>query len=483
MSIKDCFRSKTMQQLLAEAGRTYGMERTLGPFQLVMLGIGAIVGAGIYVFVGTAAAQHAGPATILSFVLAGLACVCAAFCYAELASAIPISGSSYTFTYATLGELPAFLVGGVVLMAYCLTAASVAGGWSAYMQSFLLDYGVQVPAIFSANFGNIVTLADGTTVTALFDLPALLIISVITMLVFLGTELSAIVNTIIVIVKMTVLFAFIAIGMTKVDPANWHPFIPANTGTFGEFGWSGIVAGAGVILLGYTGFDVVAAAAQETKNPQRNLPIGILGSLLICVLFYIAVCAVLTGLVPYTELNVPQPIAIAVNKIGIPWFVHFIKIGAIVGLTSVVLALLYASVRIVFAIVHDGLLPMKLAKIHPKHHTPYVATIVVGSVVAFLSCFLPIDKLVKAANFGLLSTFVIVCTATIYLRYSQPDLPREFKCPLVPFIPLAGIALFLGIICALPGQIFSMAAIWLGVLLVVYFAYSRHNSVCKDAAE
>lgn len=478
VNIKDCFRNKTMQQLSSEAVSTYGMERTLGAFQLVMLGIGAIVGAGIYVFVGTAAAQHAGPATVLSFILAGFACICAAFCYAELASAIPISGGSYTFTYATLGELPAFLVGGVILMAYCLTSASVAGGWSAYVQSFLQDYGIHLPAVLSKNFGQVITLADGSTVTAWFDLPALAIMLIIGTLVFWGTELSAIVNTVIVIVKMAVLFAFIAIGTTKIDPANWQPFIPENTGKFGEFGWSGIIAGAGVILLSYTGFDAVAAAAQETKNPQRNLPIGIIGSLVISILFYIAVCAVLTGLVKYTDLNVPEPIAIAVHKVGIPSFEHFIKIGAIVGLTSVILALTYASVRILFAIVHDGLLPKKLAKIHPKHHTPYVATIVVSSVIAFLSNFVAVDKLVKSANLGLLATFVIVCVATIYLRYSQPALKREFKCPWVPFTPLVGIALFLGIIFSLPLEIFKVAAIWLLFLLIIYFSFSRHNSNC-----
>lgn len=468
-----------MKQLVSEAGLSHGMERTLGAFQLLMLGIGSIIGAGIFVCIGIAAGQHAGPATILSFAVAGLACICAAFCYAELSSAIPISGGSYTFAYAAIGELPAFLVGGIVLMAYCLMASSVACGWSAYVQSFLLDYGIHIPAIFSKSFGQIITLADGTTVTALCDLPALAITLLICTLVYMGTELSAIVNTIIVIVKMTVLLTFVVIGATKIDPANWHPFIPANTGKFGEFGLSGIWAGAGVILLAYTGFDVVAAAAQETKNPQRNLPIGIIGSLLVCIVFYIAVSTVLTGIVSYKELNVAQPIAIAANKMGIPWVVNFINIGAIIGLTSVILGLLYASVRILFAITHDGLLPKKLSKIHKKHHTPYIATAVVGAIIIFFNCFVSMDKLVKAADLGLISSLTIVCIVALYLRYKQPNLKREFMCPMMPYVPLAGIALFLSIIISMPNEIFLIAAGWLGFLLVVYFVYSRHNSICQ----
>jgi APA family basic amino acid/polyamine antiporter len=468
-----------MKQLSSEANSSYGMERTLGAFQLVMLGIGSIIGAGIFVFIGTAAGQHAGPATTLSFIIAGIACICTAFCYAELASAIPISGGSYTFAYAALGELPAFLIGGIILMAYCLSASSVACGWSGYVQSFLLDYGIQIPAIFSKSFGQIITLDDGTTVTSLCDLPALFITFLICTLIYWGTELSAIVNAVIVVVKMSVLLVFIIIGVTKIDPANWFPFIPENTGKFGEFGISGVWTAAGVILLAYTGFDVVAAAAQETKNPQRNLPIGIIGSLLICIIFYIAVSAVLTGIVPYEELNVAQPIAIAADKMGIPWLVNFIKIGAIIGLTAVILGLLYASVRILFSITHDGLLPKKLAKIHKKHHTPYIATIAIGITMMFFSSFVPIDKLVKLANLGLIFSLVFVCIIAFYLRYKRPNLKREFMCPLMPFVPLAGIVLFLSIIFSMPGEIFLMGLIWIGILLLIYSSYSQHNSIHK----
>lgn len=473
-----------MQQLVAESGKTYGMQRTLGAFQLVMLGIGAIVGAGIYVYVGVAAGQHAGPATVLSFAIAGLACICVAFCYAELAAAIPISGSSYTFTYATLGEFPAFLVGGILLMSYCLSVSAVAAGWSGYMQSFLFNHGIQVPAIISKNFGHVVTLADGTTITALIDLPAVLIVTLISLLVFLGTELSAMVTTIIVIIKMTVLFAFIAIGATKIDLANWQPFIPANTGTFGEFGWSGVCAGAGAILMAYTGFDMVATAAQETKNPQRNLPIGIIGSLVICILLYIAVSAVLTGVAPYTELNVAQPVAVAVSKMGMPnWFTDLVNMGAIVGLTSVILAMIYASVRITFAMTTDGLLPQKLANIHPKYRTPYLATIAAGALIVFFAGFVPMDKIAKSASSGLIVTLIIVSIVAIYLRYKHPELKREFKCPMMPFIPLVGTTIFAVMLYSITSkEIFIMEMIWIMFLTAIYFLYSRHNSICQNSS-
>jgi APA family basic amino acid/polyamine antiporter len=443
-----------------------------------MLGIGAIVGAGIFAFIGIAVGQHAGPATMLSLIVAGLACICAAFCYAELASALPISGSSYTFTYATMGELPAFLLGGILLLGYCLTAASVASSWSGYMQSFLFDYGIQLPAIFSKHFGHIVTLTDGSTVTAWFDLPALFITVVLLTLVYFGTEVSAIVNTVLVMIKMSVLLTFIIVGITKINPANWHPFIPENTGNFGEFGISGIIAASSIILLAYTGFDVVASAAQETKNPRKNLPIGIIGSLLICMLFYVGVAAVLTGLVPYTELNVIDPLAVAVNRIHIPWFMHLLKIGAILGLASVILSLAYACVRILFTVTHDGLLPKKLAKIHKKHHTPYRITFIVGLVIIFLGAISPVDKLVEAANFGLLSSFVAVCLATMILRHTRPELPREFKCPLVPFVPVAGIVLFVIVFCGLSKMTFMLAAGWILFLLLVYTFYSSKHSMC-----
>ncbi len=476
MSLKRYFRCKSVESLLDEAKKSHELARTLSAFQLVLLGIGAIIGAGIFVFTGSAAGQHAGPAITLSFILAGFACACAALCYAELASTIPIAGSSYTYAYATLGELPAWLIAGMITFTYVLGAAAVASGWSGYFTDFLADYGIIIPAAIAATTGEVVRNLDGTTSIALFNLPAFVIVMLLASIVFRGSESSATFNAIIVAIKMTVLFAFIAIGATKINPENWTPFIPENTGVFGEFGISGIFAGAGVVLLAYTGFDAVATAAQETKNPKRDLPIGIVGSLAICILVYVLVSAVLTGLVPYKELNVSAPIAIAVNKMSMPWFSTVIKIGAIAGLTSVVLVLIFGAVRIFYTITHDGLLPMGLAKVHKKHHTPHLITWMVGLTIATIAATCPSDKLLKLSNFGTMVTFTIVCIGTIYLRYKKPDLKREFECPFVPVVPMMGVVLFLGIIFSLPNEIFLYAGGWILFMLVVYFGYSRHNS-------
>ncbi|MCE2991505.1 MAG: amino acid permease [Candidatus Jidaibacter sp.] len=476
MSIKKYFRCRSVEGLIEEAQKSKDLSRSLSAFQLVMLGIGAIIGAGIFVFTGSAAGQHAGPAITLSFMLAGLACACVALCYAELASMIPVSGSSYTYAYSSLGELPAWIIACMIMLTYCLGAASVASGWSGYAQSFLADYNIFFPVILSDSFGTVVQLDDGTTVTTLFDLPALMIVALVTFVVFKGSETSAWVNTIIVFIKMFVLFAFIVLGATKIDPANWHPFIPKNTGVFGEFGWSGVISGASVIFLAYTGFDAVATAAQETKNPKRDLPIGIIGSLLVCIFVYVLVSAVLTGIVPYKELNVAEPMAIALNKMNMPWFSVVIKIGAIAGLTTVVLVLIYGAVRILYAVTHDGLLPKFLSKTHKKTHTPHILTFLVGLLVATLGSVLSVDKLVKLANFGALVTFSIVCIGTIYLRYKKPNIKREFRCPLVPFIPLAGTALLISILSSLPKEIFLYAGIWTGFMLLVYFLYGSKHS-------
>lgn len=476
MSLKRYFKCKSVESLLDEAKKSHEFARTLSAFQLVLLGIGAIIGAGIFVFIGPAAGQNAGPAITLSLILAGFACACAALCYAELASTIPIAGSSYTYAYATLGELPAWLIAGMITFTYILGASAVASGWSGYFVSFLQDYGITIPAIISATTGDVVSSIDGSTTTALFNLPAFMIVLLLASIVYQGSESSATFNAIIVAIKMAVLFAFIAIGATKINPENWTPFIPENTGTFGKFGISGIFAGAGGILLAYTGFDAVATAAQETKNPKRDLPIGIVGSLAICIIVYVMVSAVLTGLVPYQELNVSAPMAIAVNTMAMPWFSTAIKIGAIAGLTSVVLVLIFGAVRIFYTITHDGLLPMGLAKVHKKHKTPHIITIMVGLTIATIAATCPSDKLAKLSNLGTMVTFIIVCLGTIYLRYKKPDLKREFECPLVPVVPLIGVVLFLGIIFSLPNEIFLYAGTWIAFMLVIYFGYSRHNS-------
>lgn len=476
MTLRKYFKCRSVEGLIEEAQKSRALTRTLGPFQLIMLGIGAIIGAGIFVFTGSAAGQHAGPAIMLSFILAGFACACVALCYAELASMIPVAGSSYTYAYSSLGELPAWLIASMIILTYGLGAAAVASGWSGYMQSFLADYGVVLPAVLSDSFGTMVKQPDGTEIMALIDLPAFLVVMLLTYVVFTGAETSAIINTIIVIVKMAVLFGFIGIGVFHIEPANWTPLIPENTGKFGEFGISGIIAGAAVVFLAYTGFDAVATAAQETKNPKRDLPIGIVGSLAVCIVVYVIVSGVLTGIVPYKELNVAEPMAIAVNYMHTPWFAVVIKIGAIAGLTTVVLVMTYAVVRILYTVTHDGLLPKFLAKTNKKHHTPHILTFLVGLIIAVMSSVLSVDKLVKLANFGTLTTFTIVCVGTIYLRYKKPNIKREFRCPWVPVIPLLGIVLLVSILAGLPSEIFLYAAIWVVFMLFVYFAYGAKHS-------
>ncbi|AIF81220.1 amino acid transporter [endosymbiont of Acanthamoeba sp. UWC8] len=476
MSFKRYFTRKPIDELVKEANSSDGLERSLGAFQLIMLGIGAIIGAGIFVLAGTAAGHYAGPAVVISFALSGLACACAGLCYAELSSAIPISGSSYTYTYATLGELVAWIISGMILLTYILGASAVASGWSDYMLSFLGDYGITLAPQYTCPTGNALSLPDGSSVTCILNLPAAIIVGLLAIVVFLGSDASATINTIIVVIKMTVLLGFIAIGATKVDVNNWIPFIPENTGKFGEFGISGIIGGAGVVFLAFTGFDAVATAAQEAKNPQRDLPIGILGSLFISTITYILVSGVLTGVANYTELGVGSPIAVAVDKMNMPWFSTVIKIGAVAGLTSVILVLIYGVVRVLYTVTHDGLLPKALAKCHKKYHTPHILTFLAAGVIAILGSTLQINKLVELANFGAMVTFAIVCFGTLYLRYKYPDLPRGFRCPLVPWIPLAGVILFVQIIAGLSLTTFIYAGIWIAFILVIYFAYGQFNS-------
>jgi APA family basic amino acid/polyamine antiporter len=464
MNIKKYFKTLSIENLLEDLKKSKDLARTLTWFDLVMLGIGAIIGAGIFVYTGTTAAENAGPALVISFALAGLACACTAFCYAELASAIPTSGSAYTYTYATFGEFPAWLIAGMMTLTCCFGAASVASGWSAYALSFLSDYGIEFPASLSAYFGAHVQTLAGEPVEGLINVPAILITMLLGYVVMLGAETSAIVNSIIVFIKFFVLLAFILLGMLYVDPDNWSPFIPENTGTYGHFGISGIIAGASTIMLAYSGFDAVATAAQETKNPKRDLVI------------YMLVSLVMTGLTHYSNLNVAKPIAVAVDAMHLPWFSVVIKIGAIAGLTTVILVLIYASVRIFYSITHDGLLPEFLAKTHKKHKTPHLLTMIMTLFVALLATTLPAGILVGVASFGTMVTFTVVCLITLYLRVTMPELKREFLCPLVPFVPLFGVALFGWMLYSSSNQVFIYVALWLALFTCVYVFYGRHHS-------
>ena len=457
------------------------LAKTLGAFSITSMGIGAIIGAGIFVLTGTAAAQYAGPGIILSFILAGVACAFVGLCYSELAAMIPVCGSTYTYTYATLGELFAWIIGWDLILEYAMGAATVAVGWSGYVVSLLHNVGIHIPAQLAAAPATVVKLADGTTVEGVVNLPAILIVAVLTLMLIFGTRESARVNNIMVTIKVIVVIAFIALGVFFIKDANWHPFIPKNSGEFGKFGWSGILRGSAVVFFAFIGFDAVSTAAQEAKQPQRDMPIGILGSLVICTLLYIAVAGVLTGLVPYTELDVPDPIAKGVDAIGVTWFSILIKLGALTGLTTVILVLLYGQSRIFFAMSRDGLLPGVFARVHPRLRTPYLSQLMIGTVVAIVAAFTPINVLGEMVSIGTLFAFVLVCGAVLYLRRSDPHVARPFRAPGSPVIPLLGVLFCLLLMAGLPLVTWGRLIVWLVIGLAIYFVYGRHHSTLRQA--
>ncbi len=478
----DIFTTKPVELLQREAEDGEGLRRALGPFELAALGIGAIIGAGIFVLTGHAAAQHAGPAIVLSFILSGVACAFAGLCYAEMASMIPIAGSAYTYAYATLGEFFAWVIGWDLILEYLFGAVTVAIGWSGYVVSFLRDFGITFPPTLSAAPGKTIQLADGTQVMALFNLPAALVIFAITALLIIGVKESAFVNNIIVIVKISILTLFIVAGVGYVHTSNWSPFIPPNTGSFGEFGVSGILRGAGVIFFAYIGFDAVSTAAQEARSPQRDMPIGILGSLGICTILYIIVALVLTGIVPYPRLNVPDPVAVGVDATGMLWLAPIVKVGAIGGLSSVILVMLLSQPRIFWSMSRDGLLPQFFAQVHPRFRTPHITITVTGFVAAFLAGVLPIDIVGELVSIGTLLAFVIVCAGVIVLRRTQPEAHRPFRCPGVPAVPILGILTCFSQMVSLPLDTWIRLVVWMAIGMAIYFAYSRHHSRLQQEA-
>jgi len=467
--------------MILEGGDAEGqsLSKTLGPFSITAMGIGAIIGAGIFVLTGTAAAQYAGPGIMLSFVLGGVACGFVGLCYAELAAMIPVSGSSYTYTYATLGELFAWIIGWDLVLEYAMGAATVAVGWSGYIVSLLRNVGIEVPPALAAAPGTVITLPDGGTVSGIVNFPAALIVVLLTTLLVLGTKESARLNNVMVAVKLFVVVAFIGLGAAYVNPAHWHPFIPANTGEFGHYGWSGVLRGSAVVFFAFIGFDAVSTAAQEAKQPQRDMPIGILGSLVVCTVLYIAVAAVLTGLVAYTDLNVADPIAKGVDAIGLTWFSILIKIGALTGLTTVILVLLYGQSRIFYTMSHDGLLPGLFAYIHPRLQTPYRSQMLIGGIVAVVAALTPIHVLGEMVSIGTLFAFVLVCGSVIYLRRTEGRVHRPFRVPAVPVVPILGILFCLLLMVALPLITWVRLVVWLGIGLAIYFSYGRTHSVLR----
>lgn len=452
----------------SEAGTD--LARTLTAFHLVCLGIGATIGAGIFVLTGTAAAQHAGPALTLSFVLGGIACGFVALCYAELAAAIPASGSTYSYAKATLGPLCAWIVGWDLVLEFAMAAATVAVGWSGYVQSLLSDLGLALPPALGAAPGTVVG-PDGTT--ALANLPAAGIVIALTILLMRGNRGSTGANAVMVALKVAIILAFVGIGAWHVKPGLWSPYIPANTGTFGEFGWSGVLRGAGIVFFAFVGFETVSTAAAETRNPQRDAPIGLIGSVAISTVLYIAVAAVLTGLVPYAALNVADPMARATDVIGIAGLSILIKAGAILGLTTATLTALFGQSRILFAMARDGMLPAAFARVHPRFHTPATAQGIVGALTALAAALTPIDVLGELVSIGTLLAFILVCVAVMVLRRTRPGQPRPFKAPGGAATPILGILACLVLMAGLPWETWARLGLWLGLGLAIYGFFRR----------
>ena len=514
--MSDLLATKPIDLLLAEASDESGtgLRRVLGPVNLVTLGIGAIIGAGIFVFTGTVAATMTGPAVVLSFVVAGVGCVFAGLCYAEFASLIPIAGSAYTYGYATLGEIFAWIIGWDLIIEYAVGAASVAVGWSGNLIALFQSFGIQLPPQIIAPPGTLlvfyngqwsrlatigVTLAkagvDATklpTAHGVLDLPAYLVIAIMTLILVIGVRESANFNSFIVFIKVGTVLTFIGIAglfllrHPQVGAANWHPFIPPNQGTFGAFGWSGIARGAGVIFFAYIGFDAVSTAAQEARNPQRDMPIGILGSLAICTVLYVCLGFMLTGVVSYTELNTAAPVAVGIKATGVRWGSIVVMLGTFAGLTTTMLVMLLGQSRVFFSMSRDGLLPEWAGKVHPRFRTPWISSIVVGFFVAIIAGVLPINVLGQLTSIGTLLAFVIVSAGVWALRVKRPDLHRPFKAPMVwkgfPLTPILGIVISLGLMASLPWSTWLRLIVWLIIGMAIYFGYGRSHSRLRTRA-
>ena len=474
---------KTVEQIQQETASSE-LKRSLGPMNLMLLGVGCIIGAGIFVRTGNAAALHAGPAVLVSFLIAGFVCALAGLCYAELSSTLPVSGSAYTYSYTTLGEFAAWIMGSLLLLEYGLAASVVAVGWSGYVVSLLGDIGVIIPSELTGPAGYPKVLGDGTTITTIFNLPAFLVCIALSLLLVLGVSESAKVNNVIVAIKVSVIVAFILVGgymvITNYETLapNWTPFIPEPTGEKGEFGWGGILRASSIVFFAYIGFEAVSTAGQEAKNPQKDMPIGIIGSLVICTVLYILVSIILTLVVNYKDLNVPDPVAVAVDSFGPQWawFASTIKVGAIIGLTSVILVLMYGQTRIFYTMARDGLLPAIFAKVHPKYLTPWVNTLLVGGLVAVAAGFFDINTLGDMTSVGTLAAFGIVCLTVIWLRVTHPGLQRGFRVPLYPVLPAVGIVSCFALIFTVETRVLVFFGWFMAGAISLYFVYGMHNS-------
>jgi APA family basic amino acid/polyamine antiporter len=453
------FTKKSFEELQIEAERSL-LRRSLGPWHLTALGVGSIIGTGIFVLTGTAASQNAGPALVFSMIISAAGCAFAGLCYAELAAMVPVAGSAYTYAYATVGQIFAWIIGWDLILEYALSTATVAVGWSGYFVSLMHDAGLDVPAALAGPPGPL-------------NLPAVVIVLLVVGLLVVGVKQSAETNTLLVAIKTMVLIVFVVAGASFVKRANLTPLVPPNTGEFGSFGWSGILRGAGVMFFAYIGFDAVSTAAQEAKHPARDMPIGILGSLALCTVIYVLVAIVLLGIVPYRQLNVADPLAVGIDATGLTWLSPMIKVAALFGLFSTMIVTLLAQTRIFYSMSRDGLLPATFSKVHPTFHTPHLSTVLTGTIIALVAGLTPIGVLGQLVSIGTLLAFVLVCFGVILLRKTAPDAPRPFRTPAVPAVPLAGAAICLAQMLSLPGATWERLVVWLVLGLFLYFAYGR----------
>lgn len=473
------FHKKPMEVLKAESGSDSSLKRTLSRTNLIALGIGAVIGAGIFVLTGQAAAQYAGPGVAISFIVSALACAFAGLCYAEFAAMIPIAGSAYTYAYATMGRIVAWIIGWALILEYLFSGATVAVGWSGYVVNFVEStIGITIPTALSS--APIVFDANNNMsfTGAYINLPAVFIVFIITILLYRGIKESATFNNLVVLLKLTVIALFIIFGWAYINYDNWVPFIPENTGNFGQFGWTGVFRASAVIFFAYIGFDAVSTAAQEAKNPQKDMPWGILGSLVICTFVYILVALVMTGMAPFSDLNTAAPIAVAIDIAGegLAWLGPFIKLGAIAGLSSVILVMLMGQTRVFYSMANDGLFFAPFSKIHNKFQTPYVATVITGAIAMIACGLLPIGILGELVSIGTLLAFMIVCLGILILRYKHPEYERPFKTPLFPFVPIMGILCCGGVMLFLNPIIFVICGIWIMIGLIIYYFYGSKNA-------
>lgn len=478
------FVKKSINGLIAEAAESEkSLKRTLGPINLITLGIGAIIGAGLFSITGGAAAHNAGPAVTISFVIAAIGCAFAGLCYAEFASMIPIAGSAYTYSYATMGEFIAWIIGWDLVLEYAVGAATVAISWSRYLVKFLDHFDIHLPAQMVMSPFDTATLADGTIVSGIINLPAVFIVVLMSLLLIKGTQESATVNNIIVGLKVTVVLVFILLGWSYINPENYVPYIPENTGTFGEFGWSGIMRAAGIIFFAYIGFDAVSTAAQEAKNPQKDMPIGILVSLVVCTILYLLFAHVMTGIANYKEFQGQDgiaPVAVAIEHTPYIWLKQAIIMAILAGYASVILVMLLGQSRVFFSMSKDGLLPPVFSRVHSKFRTPAKSNLLFMLFVSLFAAFVPARVVGEMTSIGTLFAFVLVCLGVIVLRKKQPDAPRSFKTPLVPLVPILGIVSCGLMMLSLPGDTWLRLFVWLAIGFIIYFGYSAKNSKLRN---